>query len=129
VKDNTELFLHYNRAQVAIEQKDLKSANREMEVFRMKAEANKNLNQIRFAHELAGRIALVEKKADLAVKELLQANQKNPYDLYRLALAYQLSGDKVKAKEFCTKAAHFNGLPVLNYAFIRTQAVKMLSTL
>jgi tetratricopeptide (TPR) repeat protein len=129
VKDNADLFLHYDRAQVAIAQKDIKIANKETEEFRKKAEANKNLNQTRLAHELAGRFALAEKKADLAVKELLQANQQNPYNLYRLALAYQLSGDKVKAKEFYTAAAHFNGLPGLNYAFIRTKAVKMISNM
>jgi tetratricopeptide (TPR) repeat protein len=128
-KDNAELFLHYNRAQTAIERKDLKTAKVESEEFQSAAEANKNVNQIRIAHELAGRIALVEKKADIAVKELLHANQQNPYDLYRLALAYQMLGDNSKAKEFCSKAAHFNGLPALNYAFIRTKAVKMLSNL
>jgi tetratricopeptide (TPR) repeat protein len=129
VKDNADLFLHYDRAQVAIAQKDIKSANKETEEFSKKAEANKNLNQTRLVHELAGRFALAEKKADLAVKELLQANQQNPYNLYRLALAYQLSGDKVKAKEYCTEAAHFYGLPALNYAFIRMKAVKMLSNM
>jgi len=129
VKDNAELFLHYNRAQTAIAQKDLKTAKKETEEFRAGAEANKNINQIRFAHELAGRIALLEKNADTAVKELLQSNQQNPYDLYRVALAYQMLGDKAKAKEFCTKAADFNGLPALNYSFIRTKAKAMLSNL
>ena len=129
VKDNADLFLHYDRAQVAIAKKDIKIANKETEEFSKKAEANKNLNQIRLAHELAGRFALAEKKSDLAVKELLQANQQDPYNLYRLALAYQLSSDKVKAKEYCTAAAHFYGLPALNYAFIRMRAVKMLSNM
>jgi tetratricopeptide (TPR) repeat protein len=129
VKENAELFLHYNRARTAIARKDLKSANKETEEFRSVAEVNKNLNQIRFTHELAGLIALAEKKADIAIKELLQANQQNPSNLYRLALAYKMLGDKAKAKEFCSKAAHFNGLPALNYAFIRTKAVNMLSNL
>ena len=129
VIDNAELFLHYNRAQSAIARKDLKNAKAETEAFSVTAEANKNLNQIRFVHELAGRIAMGEKKADVAVKELLQSNLQNPYNLYLLALAYQILGDKVKAKEFCTKAAHFYGLPAVNYAFIRTTAEKMLSAL
>jgi tetratricopeptide (TPR) repeat protein len=129
VKDNAELFLHYNRAQTAIARKDLKTAKKETEEFRSKAEANKNVNQTRLGHELAGLIAMVEKKSALAVDELLQANQQNPYNLYRLALEYQMLGDKAKAKVYCTKAAHFNGVPALNYAFIRTRAEKMLSTL
>ena len=129
VKDNADLFLHYDRAQVAIAQKDRKIAIQETEKFRKKAEADNNLNQTRLAHELAGRFALSEKKGDLAIKELLQANLQNPYNLYRLALAYQLSGDKVKGKAFCSAASDFNGLPALNYAFIRIKAGKMLSNI
>jgi tetratricopeptide (TPR) repeat protein len=129
VKDNNELFLHYNRAQVALAQKELKTAMKETQVFSTKAEANKNINQIRFGHELQGRIALAEKKADIAINELIQANQQNPYDLYRLAIAYQMQGNKEKAKEYFTKAANFNGLPAVNYAFIRSKAAKMVTNL
>jgi len=129
IKDVTELFHHYNLATVAIAKKDLKNAKDETEEFRKDAEANKNVNQIRLAHELSGCIGLREKNFDLAVTELLQANQQNPYNLYRLALAYQAKGDKVKTKEYYTKAAHFYGLPGLNYAFIRNKADKMLGKL
>jgi tetratricopeptide (TPR) repeat protein len=129
LKDNTKLVLHYNRAAVAADKKDLKTAKAEAEEFRKTAEANKNVNQIHLAHELVGRIAFAEKKYDTAIAELLQTNKQNPYELYRLALAYQASGDKAKAKEFCGKAAKFNGLPGLNYAFIRMKAEKLLSAL
>ena len=80
-------------------------------------------------HQVAGRIAFAEKKNGIAVAELLQSNQQNPYNLYRLAFVYKAMGDKVKAKEFCKKAAKFNSLPVLNYAFIRMKAEKLLSTM
>jgi hypothetical protein len=70
-------------------------------------------------------IALEAKDYDAAVTELLQANQQNPYDLYRLCQAYQGKGDVGKAKESCTKAATFNSLPQLNLAFIRTKAAKV----
>jgi tetratricopeptide (TPR) repeat protein len=129
LKDNAQLFLHYNRAAVALGKKDLKKAKAETEIFRKEAEASKNVNQIRLGHELTGRIALADKKNDMAVEELLQANQQNPYNLYRIALAYQAKGDKAKAKEFCKKAAQFNGVPGLNYAFIRIKAEKLLSAL
>ena len=42
-----------------------------------------------------------------------QANQQNPYDLYRLCQAYQGKGDATQAKEFCKKAANFNSLPAV----------------
>ncbi len=70
-------------------------------------------------------IALEAKDYNTAVAELQQANQQNPYDLYRLCQAYQGKGDSVKAKELCTKAAAFNSLPQLNLAFIRVKAAKV----
>ena len=66
-------------------------------------------------------IALAEKDYDKAIAELQQANQQNPQDLYRLAQAYQGKGDNAKAKEFYAKAAGFNSLPQLNYAFVRVK--------
>jgi tetratricopeptide (TPR) repeat protein len=125
IKDNTRLFDHYNQARVAIGKKDLANAKSQAEEYRKGAEAAKNSAQIKQAHELMGIIAFEEKDYDKAVAEFQQANQQNPYDLYRLCQAYQGKGDAEKAKESCTKAATFNSLPQLNYAFIRTKAQKM----
>jgi tetratricopeptide (TPR) repeat protein len=71
-----------------------------------------------------GLIAMEEKDYDKAVAELKQANQQNPYDLYRLCQAYSAKGDAASAKEQCRKAANFNSLPAIQYAFVRTKAVK-----
>lgn len=128
VKDNTALFHHYNLARVAIAKKDLATAKTETETFRKGAEAAKNANQLKQAHELAGRIALEEKNNDNAIAELGQANQQNPQVLYLLGQAYQGKGDAAKAKASFTKAAKFNSLPALNYAFVRTKAEKALAT-
>jgi tetratricopeptide (TPR) repeat protein len=125
IKDNTSLFHHYNLAKVAIGKKDLAKAKSEAESFRAGAEAKKNSFQIKQAHELLGSIALEEKDYDKAIAELQQANQQDPYDLYRMCQAYQGKGDAAKAKEFCRKAAEFNSLPQLNYAFVRTRAQKI----
>lgn len=125
VKDNVRLFHHLSLASVEIARKDLKKAKAEAGEFRKGAEAGRNPNQVRLTHGLAGRIALAEKDYDKAIGELLQSNLQDPYELYRLASAYQAKGDKAKAKEYYEKAAHFNGLPSLNYAFVRTKAAKM----
>src|SRR6267142_881491 len=124
IKNNARLFHHYNLARVALVKKDYATAKTESEEFRKGTEASKNQNQTRQAHELAGMIALDENDYEKAVTELQQANQQNPYDLYRLCQAYQGKGD-VRAKEFCTKAANFNSLPQLNLAFIRTKAARV----
>lgn len=125
LKDNATLFHHYNLVTVAAGKKDFATAKAEAEEFRKGAEASKSPNQIRLAHELAGMIALAEKNYDNAISELQQANQQNPQDLYRLAQAFEGKGDSAKAKDFYAKAAAFNSLPQMNYAFIRTKAQKM----
>lgn len=80
IKDNTALFHHYNLARVAF-----------------------GTAQMRQAHQLRGLVALEWKEYDKAVDELKQANQQNPYDLYRLCQAYSAKGDGASAKEFCGK--------------------------
>lgn len=128
IKDNTALFHHYNLARVAIGKKDLATARTETEAFRKGSETAKNQNQIKQAHELAGMIALAEKNYDVAITELNQSNQQNPNNLYLLGQAYQGKGDAVKAKDSFTKAAHFNSLPQLNYAFVRAKAEKAIAS-
>lgn len=128
VKDNTALFHHYNLARVAIAKKDLATAKTETETFRKGVEAKKNANQLKQAHELAGRIALEEKNYDVAITELRQANQQNPDVLYLLGHAYHGKGDAANAKASFTKAARFNSLPALNYALVRSKAEKALAS-
>lgn len=128
VKDNAARFSHYNFARVAIAKKDLATAKTETETFRKGAEVAKNANQLKQAHELAGRIALQEKNYDGAIAELGQANLQNPDVLYLTAQAYKGKGDAANAKAFFTKAAKFNSLPQLNYAFVRAKAEKALAS-
>jgi tetratricopeptide (TPR) repeat protein len=124
IKENARLFHHYNMARVALGKKDLTAAKKGAEAFSKGTEAKKNPAQTRVAHQLNGLIALEEKNYDKAVSELKQANQQNPYDLYRLCKAYQAAGDAGHAKEYCRKAANFNSLPAINYAFVRMKAAK-----
>jgi tetratricopeptide (TPR) repeat protein len=122
IKDNNKRVIHNNLARVALVKKDLDAAKTEAEEFRKGAEASNNPAQVRLAHELTGMIALAEKDYDKALAELQQSNLQNARNLYRMCEAYQGKGDKEKAKELCTRAAEFNSLPQLNYAFIRTKA-------
>jgi tetratricopeptide (TPR) repeat protein len=124
IKDNAKLFHHYNLGRVALSKKDLVTARAEAEIYRRGTATQKNPFLTKLAHELLGTIALGTKDYDNALAELQQANQQNPYNLYRQCQAYQGKGDNVKAKDFCAKAAGFNSLPLLNLAFIRTKAAK-----
>ncbi|HKQ51252.1 MAG TPA: tetratricopeptide repeat protein [Pyrinomonadaceae bacterium] len=125
IKENTRRFHHYNLAVVALGMKDSAKAVAEAEEYRKGAEASKNPAQVRQAHQLLGMIALAEKDYDKAISELQQTGGQNPQNFFRLCQAYQGKGDNAKAREFCQKAADFNSLPLLPYAFVRTKAKKM----
>jgi tetratricopeptide (TPR) repeat protein len=125
IKKNARLFAHFNNARIALGRNDLAGARTEVQAFRSGAETSRNPAFMRQAHELAGIVALQEKKPDVAIAELEQASNQNPYNLYRLCLAYQAKGDTAKAGPWCGKAARFNSLPQLNSAFIRGKAAKL----
>ncbi|HEX9653553.1 MAG TPA: hypothetical protein VGA99_07565, partial [bacterium] len=96
--------------------------------YKKQIEQLNNPFQIRLSHQIAGMIALAEKSFDTAISELKQANQQDPYNLYRMAKAYEGKGDTAKAKEMYAMAANFNALNNMNQAFIRNKAKQMVAT-
>ena len=124
IKDNARLQNEFNLATVAIAKKDFASAKTHAEAYRQGAEASKGAGRIKLSHELAGRIALAQKDYGKALDELQQANEQDPMNLYRISLAYQGKGDSTQAHDYAKKAAEFNPLPQLNYAFVRAKAEK-----
>ena len=126
IQKNARRFAHCTHARIALGRNDLAGARTEVQAFRSGAETSRNPAFIRQAHELAGIVALQEKKPEVAIAELEQASNQNPYHLYRLCLAYQAKGDTAKAGQWCGKAAKFNSLPQLNLAFIRGKAAKLV---
>ncbi len=127
VKDNFSRGFLYNSARVAIKQKDLETAKAKSEKFHEAVKAVNNPLQMMLYHELLGTIALAENDYDKAVAELNQANQQNPYNLFRLAVAYKGKGDAANFKTYCKKAARFNALNSLNQGFIRSKAEEMFA--
>ena len=124
IKDVANQQHQVSLAEIAIGTGNLDAAKTYTAGFRKSAEAANNPFQIKQAHELAGRIGLAAKDFDSAATELEQANLQNPFNLYRLGQAYQGKNDPFKSHEYFTKAAVFNPLPNLNYAFIRVKAQK-----
>ena len=94
MKENTKLIHRYNAARVALATEDLATAKREGDAFLRASQAKKNRFQIRLGHEVAGMIALEKKNYDAALAHLEQANQQDPYNLYRMGLAYEGKGDE-----------------------------------
>ena len=126
VKNNAGRFFLYNQARIALRKKDLKTARDKAGEFMKQAQSVNNTFQVWLAHQIAGLIAMQEKDYDTAVNSLEQSNLQNPYNLYRVALAYDKLGNKELAKDYCEQAAHHNTLNSIQYAFVRHKAQKML---
>jgi tetratricopeptide (TPR) repeat protein len=129
VKDNTRRGYLFKSARVALKKGDMETAEHRAQEFHQEVKAINNPFQIRLAHELAAQIALEEKEYDKALEGLQQANRQNPYNFYRMALAYRGKGEKSEAKEQLKAVVKFNGLNNLNYAFIRQKAKQMLDSM
>ncbi len=123
VKENSKRNHLFNLGTVALSKNDLATAKKLSAEFSKQAEAAKNRFQIWQSHELAGRIAMAEKNYTVALAELQKSNVQNPQNLYRMAQAYEASGNQAKAKEMYKKVAEFNVLNSLNYAFVRNDAI------
>jgi tetratricopeptide (TPR) repeat protein len=122
VKEDAKLANHYYLGRVALKKNDLATAKTEAAAYLSGATAKNNPNRIRQAHQLAGMIALKEKNFDQAISELGQADQQNPYVLYKIAVANQGKGDQANATEMFKRAAESYSLPTLDYVFIRAKA-------
>lgn len=127
VKSLTRLANRYNVAMIAAARGEFGQARKEAGELRREAEGLSNANLVRLAHEAAGRIALLEKDHAAAMAELRQASDQNPYNLYRLGLASRALGQDDDARRWFGAAGNFNGLPLLNFAFIRSAARKAVT--
>jgi tetratricopeptide (TPR) repeat protein len=122
VKANARLGNRYNVAMIAAARGNFDKALAEAAELQRGAEALNNVLQIRLAHEVKGRIALLRKDHASAAAEFALASQQNPYNLYRLGIAYREMGKQEDAERYFKAAAQFNGLPQLNYALVRSKA-------
>ncbi len=121
-------YLNYE-ALIALKQGDFKSAKSKAKEYWAAAEEKKNPTQIRSCYGTMGRIAMEEKDYVKALEYFQKANLQNPYHLYRTAVCYQALGDTENAIAYCEKVVNFNALNSLNYAFCRTKAKEMLTSL
>ncbi len=122
VKDQAWLTHLFNTTRVLTAQGETEQAKTTAADYRKRVELVDNANQIRLAHQLMGTIALKTGDHETARRELVQANQQNPYNIYRLARAYEGLNQTDKAKKLYRKAANYNITASMNLAFIRTKA-------
>lgn len=122
VRQATELGFRYNRALILINHGKLDAARQEIAKHRAEVTARQFAFGIRQANELDGILALAEKRWDDAAKSLQLANLQNPYNLYRLGLAYEGKNDLKQAKSYYDQTVQLNQLLNLNYAYVRNKA-------
>lgn len=119
----------YNMARIYLKEGEFKKAKQNAIEFMVFAGKIQNENVKRTAHQLIGLIAYEEKDFDRAINEFKQSDLLNPYNVYRLGLAYLGIGDNDQAKKLFEEAANFNVVNDLNYSLVRNKAVKMLASL
>ena len=129
VKANAEMNYLNNEALIAMQDGDFKTAKIKAAEYWEKAIANNNPTQKRICNGTKARIAMAEKDYDTALKFFNDANLQNPYNLYRMAVCYDMKKDNVNAKIYCDKAVNFNALNSMNYAFCRTKSEEMFEKL
>ena len=129
VKENAKMGYLFNQSIIAMKSEDFKTANAKAKEYLDKATEKNNPTQIRTGNGLMGRIAMEEKDYSAAIGYFEKANQQNPYNLYRMALCYKAQDDLENAKIYCEKAANFNSLNSMTYAFCRKAAKAMLTDL
>jgi tetratricopeptide (TPR) repeat protein len=126
VKETGRRNAIYNDARVALARGDLAAARARAREYAAKVAVKKVPFEVWQTHELAGLIAMAEKKYTVAVSELRKANSQDPRVAYNLAVALEAKGDHARAKEAYTRAANFNALGA-NFAFVRRKALDKLA--
>lgn len=128
VKEQAHRGFEYDAARCVLAKGDLAGAKTHLAELTKLNNAKKLRFNVFAQHEVAGMIALAEKRYPAAVTELSQANTTfDPRIHYLLGLAHEGAGNAAKAKEAFTKAADFNGF-ANNYPFVRKLAKAKLSS-
>jgi tetratricopeptide (TPR) repeat protein len=123
VKAATKRNLLFEEGRVAVLKNDLPTAKARSAEFARQVALKNRPFEVRQQHELAGMIALAEKRNDAAAAEFKQANQQDPRVLLMTSRALTAAGKSDQAATFATKAEKFNGLS-FNYAYIHNKPVK-----
>src|SRR5262245_27671413 len=111
----------FEEARVAVAKNDLVTAKAKAAEYQRQVEPRRAPFEVRQQHELAGLIAMAEKRYPTAVEELGQANQREPRVLLLMARATQATGNNERAAALANKAAHFNELS-FNFAYVKNKA-------
>jgi tetratricopeptide (TPR) repeat protein len=120
VKEATHRNHLFEQARVAAVRGDVATAKASEAAYAAQVTPRRAPFELRQQHEIAGLIALAEKRPSAAAEEFSRANQQDPRILYLTAVALRQAGD-ARASAAASKAASFNSLN-FNFAYIRAKA-------
>jgi hypothetical protein len=126
VKDNWIITQHYDLSGLAIAQKDYVAPKTHATEFRPGGGAQQESGWATTGARVGRQNCARSKNYANGIAELQQADLEDARNLHWLGLAYQGKGDAAEAQDFFARAAGFNSLPSIHYAFIRTKAKKMV---
>jgi tetratricopeptide (TPR) repeat protein len=127
VKEGTRRNLVFEQGRLAVATKDLSIARSRLTEYSKQVAVKSVPFEVQQQHELAGLIALAEKRGAEAVQELKAANQQDPRIQYLTSLALREAGEAKAAAALAAKAAKFNGLN-FSYAYIASKVGKASGT-
>jgi tetratricopeptide (TPR) repeat protein len=126
-EDLTEMRWRHAQARIAARRKQFDIARKHVDEVRAIVERGRlgPGQRVNYPH-VAGYVAFYEGNADLAIAELLKADQADPFILALLAQAHEQKGDKAKAREIYTQIV---AVPAhsLQTAFARPVAERRLA--
>jgi tetratricopeptide (TPR) repeat protein len=121
VKEATHRNHLFEQARVAAVRGDVATAKAREAAYAAQVLPRRAPFELRQQHEIAGLIALAEKRPSAAAEEFSRANQLDPRILYMTAVALRQAGDASRASAAALKAASFNSLN-FNFAYVRAKA-------
>ena len=127
-KDLWEFRWEAALARIAARRGQAEKAQQHLAAAKAILDKNTNPDQVRFYPYLAGYVALYAGDYKTAIADLQKADQKDPFVLGLLAQAYEKSGDKAQAIDYCKKVLSINAHSPAN-AFVRPLAKERLAAI
>ena len=117
----------FEEARLAVARNDVATARAKAAEYEKLVTPRKAPFEIRQHHELAGLIAMAEKRYPAAVKAFELANQRDPRVIYLAAVAAEGAGDAARGTSLAKKAAQFNEIS-FNFAYVKGKAARVRGT-
>ena len=118
VKDNAYTTHLYNISRVFSAKGEFGKAEETAELFERKVNMSGNPLRIQLSSQLKGILALEQNQFQKAIDQLEQANQLNPYNLYRIGKAYQGLERHENAATYLLRAEELNVLNSMDQAIV-----------